>query len=90
MPLHDLSLGLSHSFLRSSFPNKMLYAFLIFFLGATIPAHVILLGFMTPTTVATDTNYEALKTPWLESACILYRPTERPPLVGEVSTNFSG
>jgi hypothetical protein len=30
------------------------------------------------------------KTPWLESASELYRPTERPPLVGEVSTNFSG
>jgi hypothetical protein len=29
-------------------------------------------------------------TPWLESACELYRPTERPPLVGEVSTNFNG
>jgi hypothetical protein len=31
-----------------------------------------------------------LKTPWLESASELYRPTERPPLVGEVSVNFSG
>jgi hypothetical protein len=29
------------------------------------------------------------QTPWLESACELYRPTERPPLVSEVSTNFS-
>jgi hypothetical protein len=30
------------------------------------------------------------KTPWLESASELYRRTERPPLVGEVSANFSG
>jgi hypothetical protein len=30
------------------------------------------------------------QTPWLESASELYRPTERPPLVGEVSANFSG
>jgi hypothetical protein len=30
------------------------------------------------------------KTPWLESASELYRPTERPPLVDEVSANFSG
>jgi hypothetical protein len=29
------------------------------------------------------------KTPWLESASILI-PTERPPLDGEVSANFSG
>jgi hypothetical protein len=29
------------------------------------------------------------KTPWLESASELYRPTERLPLVGEVSANFS-
>jgi hypothetical protein len=29
------------------------------------------------------------KTPWLESACELYRPTERPPLVGEVSTDLA-
>jgi hypothetical protein len=31
-----------------------------------------------------------LKTPWLESASELYLPIERPPLVGEVSANFSG
>jgi hypothetical protein len=30
------------------------------------------------------------KTPWLESASELYRPTERPPLVGKVSANFNG
>jgi hypothetical protein len=30
------------------------------------------------------------KTPWLASASELYGPTERPPLVGEVSANFSG
>jgi hypothetical protein len=29
------------------------------------------------------------KTAWLESASEIYRPTERPPLVGEVSANFS-
>jgi hypothetical protein len=29
-------------------------------------------------------------TPWLESASEIYRPTEGPPLVGEVSANFSG
>jgi hypothetical protein len=28
--------------------------------------------------------------PWLEPASELYRPTERLPLVGEVSANFSG
>jgi hypothetical protein len=34
--------------------------------------------------------YKKTKTPWLESAIELYRPTERPPLVGEVSANFRG
>jgi hypothetical protein len=29
------------------------------------------------------------QTPWLESASELYRPPKRPPLVGEVSANFS-
>jgi hypothetical protein len=29
-------------------------------------------------------------TQWLESASELYRPTERPPLVGDVSANFGG
>jgi hypothetical protein len=28
------------------------------------------------------------KTPWSESASELYRPSERPPLVGEVIANF--
>jgi hypothetical protein len=34
-------------------------------------------------------RYSKKKTPWLEFASELYRPTERPPLVGEVSANFS-
>jgi hypothetical protein len=37
-----------------------------------------------------DIGVDDKKTPWLESASELYRPTERPPLVGEVSANFSG
>jgi hypothetical protein len=36
------------------------------------------------------TQSKIKKTPWLESASELYRPTELPPLVGEVSANFSG
>jgi hypothetical protein len=38
---------------------------------------------------ALSSNYKNW-TPWLESANKLYRPTERPPLVDEISDNFSG
>jgi hypothetical protein len=37
-----------------------------------------------------NNNQQTKQTPWLVSASELYRPTERPPLVGEVSANFSG
>jgi hypothetical protein len=36
-----------------------------------------------------NVKHNEKKTPWLESASELYRPTERPPLVGEVCANFS-
>jgi hypothetical protein len=32
---------------------------------------------------------QSIKTPWHESASELYRPTERLPLVGEVSAKFA-
>jgi hypothetical protein len=61
---HDLSLALSRNFLHLSFPNKILLAFLIFVMGATVSARVILFGFMTSIIVPTGTNYTCMKL-WL-------------------------
>jgi hypothetical protein len=38
----------------------------------------------------TGKNMNKEQTPWFQAVSELYRPTERPPLVGEISAHFSG
>jgi hypothetical protein len=46
--------------------------------------------YRNPAAVRNSKNNKNKQTPWFQSASELDRQTERPPLVGEVSANFSG